>query len=229
MEDVPAQSCRRHRRDGPVRCADNLVPSALWFVDHGAWQTTGHMVRSNNASDREMDRKPDNGSLRLGAASMLSDARSRGCIRRDIYPPRSIDRHSRPPDVSAFTLAKRIRRTVDRLDPHGMPRSYRGVRRTPSAPCAAILHGLLQWHAHSLIVEQGRADITCRRGRGAHSVPSDPGWTASPICSGLICGRHRRMTFQLRCCFRFGSCLLNPPGLRSAGFVLSYAISIWLK
>jgi hypothetical protein len=21
-------------------------------------------------------------------------------------------------------------------------------------------------------------------------VPSDPGWTASPICSGLICGRH---------------------------------------
>ena len=27
------------------------------------------------------------------------------CIRRDIYPPRSIDRHSRPPDVSAFTLA----------------------------------------------------------------------------------------------------------------------------
>jgi hypothetical protein len=33
--------------------------------------------------------------------------------------------------------------TVDRLDPQGMPRSYRGVRRTPSAPCAAVLHGLL--------------------------------------------------------------------------------------
>src|SRR6185312_13282432 len=60
------------------------------------------------------------------------------------YPPRSIGRHSRPPDVSAFTLAKRIRRTVDRLDPQGMPRSYRGVRRTPSAPCADVLHGLLQ-------------------------------------------------------------------------------------
>ena len=34
--------------------------------------------------------------------------------------------------------------------------------------------------------------ITCRRGSGAHSVLSDPGWTASPICSGLICGRHSR-------------------------------------
>src|SRR3979411_3287647 len=77
VEDVPAQSCRRHRRDGSVRRADNLVPSALWLVYHGAWATTGHMVRSNDASDRGMDRKPDNGRLRMGAASPLSDPRSR--------------------------------------------------------------------------------------------------------------------------------------------------------
>src|SRR5712664_3608772 len=57
--------------------------------------------------------------------------------------------------------------------------------------CPTWTTTLLQWHAHSLIVEQGRADITCGRGSGTHSVPSDPGWTASPICSGLICGRHR--------------------------------------
>src|SRR6202022_1758909 len=82
--------------------------------------------------------------LGLGANRSIPNPGSRWCIRRDIYPPRSIDRHSRPPDVSAFTLAKRIRRTVDRLGPQGMPRSYRGVRRTPSAPCAAVLHGLLQ-------------------------------------------------------------------------------------
>src|ERR1700736_6178806 len=76
VEDVPPQSCRRYRRDRSVRRADNLVPSAPWFVDHGAWQTTGHMVRSNDASDRGMDRKPDNRSLRMGAASPLSDPRS---------------------------------------------------------------------------------------------------------------------------------------------------------
>jgi hypothetical protein len=35
--------------------------------------------------------------------------------------------------------------------------------------------------AYSLIVEQGRADITCRRGSVAYSVPSDPAWTASPM------------------------------------------------
>src|SRR5882724_8652568 len=65
---------------GYVRGADNLVPSALWIVDHGAWQTTGHMVRCDNASDRGMDRKPDNGSLRMGAASPLSDPRSRWSV-----------------------------------------------------------------------------------------------------------------------------------------------------
>src|ERR1700674_1144455 len=108
-------------------------------------------------------------------------------------------------DRSAFETARRLRvhpgkthsRTVDRLDPQGMPRSYRGVRRTPSAPCAAVLHGLLQWHAHSLILEQGRADITCRRGSGAPSVPSDPGWTASPICSVLFCGRPKPLGERL--------------------------------
>ena len=65
VEDVPPQSCRRHRRDRSVRRSDHLVPSALWFVDHGAWQTTGPMVRSNNASDRGMDCKPVHGSLRM--------------------------------------------------------------------------------------------------------------------------------------------------------------------
>src|ERR1700719_3909299 len=45
-----------------------------------------------------------------------------------------------------------------------------------------------------LSLNKGRADITCRRGSGMHSVPCDPGWTASPICSGLICGRHSRIS-----------------------------------
>src|ERR1700737_3940371 len=57
---------------------------------------------------------PPISSLRLaaGSKSSIPNPGSRWCIRRDIYPPRSIDRHSRPPDVSAFTLAKRIRRTL---------------------------------------------------------------------------------------------------------------------
>ncbi|WP_245332208.1 hypothetical protein [Bradyrhizobium sp. NAS80.1] len=38
----------------------------------------------------------------------------------DFCPPGSVDRHSRPPDVFPLTLAKRLRRTVDRFNPQGM-------------------------------------------------------------------------------------------------------------
>src|SRR5712671_2904211 len=44
MEDIPPQSCRRHRRDGSVRRADNLVSSALWTADRGARPTTDRMA-----------------------------------------------------------------------------------------------------------------------------------------------------------------------------------------
>src|ERR1700716_3234797 len=37
LEDVPSQSCRRHRRDGSVRRTDNLISSALRLVYCGAW------------------------------------------------------------------------------------------------------------------------------------------------------------------------------------------------
>src|SRR6478736_4556227 len=35
LEDVPPQSCRRHRGDGSVRRTDDLISLALWLVNHG--------------------------------------------------------------------------------------------------------------------------------------------------------------------------------------------------
>ena len=72
LEDVPSQSCRRHRRDGYVRRTDNLISSALRLIDCGAWSTANFMVWRHSASDRRMDRKSDHGSLRLGTSSPLS-------------------------------------------------------------------------------------------------------------------------------------------------------------
>src|ERR1700737_1133096 len=43
-----------------------------------------------------------------------------------------------------------------------------------------------------------------RRGSGTHSLPSRPGGTASPICSGLICGRHRGRSVGLELPFLSG-------------------------
>jgi hypothetical protein len=55
LEGVPSQSCRRHRRDGYVRRADNLISSALRPADHGAWSTADFMVWRHSASDRRME------------------------------------------------------------------------------------------------------------------------------------------------------------------------------
>src|ERR1700688_2246460 len=83
------------------------------------------------------------------------------------------------------------RGTADRLDPQGMHGSYRDIWRTPSAPRAAVVHGLLQRHAHSPVIEQGRANIARRRKRGTHYLSSDPGRTAPSIWPDVIYGRHR--------------------------------------
>jgi hypothetical protein len=72
LEDVPPQSCRRDRRDGYVRRADNLISSALRLVDCGAWSTADFMAWRHSASNRRMDRKSGHGSLRLGTSSPLS-------------------------------------------------------------------------------------------------------------------------------------------------------------
>src|SRR6202043_906529 len=66
LEDVPSQSCRRRRRDGSVRRADNLISSALRLVDCGAWSTADFMVWRHSASDRGMDRKSDHPSPAVG-------------------------------------------------------------------------------------------------------------------------------------------------------------------
>ena len=72
LEDVPSQSCRRHRRDGYVRRTDNLISSALRLVDCGAWSTADFMVWRHGASDRRLDRKSGRGSMRVGTGTLLS-------------------------------------------------------------------------------------------------------------------------------------------------------------
>jgi hypothetical protein len=145
----PSQGWRmflRNHADG-IAAMDRFVMPTISFrllyglliMGHGRRQLLWGYCASNGRTDRQSAHR----GLRLAASPSLPNPGSRRCIRRDIRPPRSIDRHSRPPDLSAFTLAKRLRRTVDRLDPEGMPRPYHGFRPTPSAPSAAVLHGLL--------------------------------------------------------------------------------------
>src|SRR5882762_6914614 len=57
MEDVPSQPCGWHCRNGPLRRADNLVPTALWFADHGPRPAADPVVWGDGAPDGRMDRQ----------------------------------------------------------------------------------------------------------------------------------------------------------------------------
>src|SRR6266566_9148804 len=67
LEDVPAQSCRRYRRDGLVCRSDRVLSVAVWAADHGPRPATNPVVRRHGAAHRGMDRQPTDGSLWLGA------------------------------------------------------------------------------------------------------------------------------------------------------------------
>src|SRR6476620_1818310 len=47
LADFYPQSCRRHRGDGSVCRADNLVSVALGFTDHPTWPAANPMVGRN--------------------------------------------------------------------------------------------------------------------------------------------------------------------------------------
>jgi CRP-like cAMP-binding protein len=135
LEDVPAQSCRWHCRDGCVRGPDRLIPPPLWPADHGARPATNPVARRHSAPNGGMDRQPTDGGLWLGATPSLSDPRSRRLLRRHLRPTRSLAWHSRSSDLSTFTLAERICGAFDRLDPPGTAfdpkRNHRGIMMQP--------------------------------------------------------------------------------------------------
>src|SRR4051794_35945137 len=89
LEDVPPQSCRRHRGDGSVRRTDDLISLAygLLIMGHGRRQV---LWFGDRASDRRMDRKSDHANVRLEAGPSLSDPRPGRGLWRSLYSKSSI-------------------------------------------------------------------------------------------------------------------------------------------
>ena len=90
-------------------------------------------------------------------ASGLSDPRPGCLLWQSIYSSGSFPRHSRSSDITAFTLAERLRGAPDRLDPPGMSRPCRCIRRAAFAAFAAVVHELLQRSSNSPITGERRA------------------------------------------------------------------------
>src|SRR5438132_6401025 len=71
LEHVFAQPCGRHRRDGPVRGADNLVPASVRSAHPAARPAPDSVARGDNTSDRGMDCPAADRGLRMEAGSSL--------------------------------------------------------------------------------------------------------------------------------------------------------------
>ena len=108
----------RNHADG-IAAMDLFVVPTIFFRRLFGLLIMGHGW-SDRASDGRMDRQPTHSSLRLGANPSLPDPGPRWRTRRNIHASGSVHRYSRSPNVSSLTLAKRIRRTADRIDPQGM-------------------------------------------------------------------------------------------------------------
>ena len=139
-------------------------------------------------------------------------------------------RHSRSSDISAFALAERLCGAPDRLDPPGMSRPCRCVRRAPPAACAAVIHGLLQHCSNPPIAGEGRAHpAPCARSR-RHPTTARSRWTASSICPDLIYGRDRSIYDALGLEFtllRLGLKMVEPTRLvETAAKALGVPLSI---
>ena len=85
VEDVPSQPGGWHCRNGPLRRANNLVPTALWVVDHGPWPPADPVVWGHRASNGRMDRQSADRGVWLGENPSLPDQGPRWRLRRDIH------------------------------------------------------------------------------------------------------------------------------------------------
>ena len=146
------------------------------------------MVRCDNASDRGMDRKPDNGSLRLGAASPLSDPRSGWSVWfiRRIRSMGIRDQPTSPRSPWQNGYAERLIGSIRRecLD-HVVVLGECHLRHL-LLPYMKYYNG-----AHASILGEGCAVLARRRTGWTDSLPSNSRRAAPPICSDLIFDRHR--------------------------------------
>src|SRR5262249_53127127 len=80
---------------------------------------------------------------------------------------------------------ERIWGKADGIDPAGLPRPCRGVRRTTPPPSAPVVPKLLQRRPNAPSIGQGRADPARRAGRRPDVSRASLGWAAPSIYSSV--------------------------------------------
>ena len=120
----------------------------------------------------------------------LPDPRPGCLLWKSIRSAGSFARHSRSSDITTFASAERLCGAPDRLDPSGMSRPCRCVRRAAPAAFTAVLRELLQHCSNPPVAGERRASSApCAQSR-THPSPAYSRWIASSsIYPDVINGR----------------------------------------
>jgi hypothetical protein len=76
LEDLSAQSCRRHCVDGFVCCPDNLVSAVVWISDLASFPPSASVAGCDRMPERPLARPSTDRSLRLAADATIYRSRS---------------------------------------------------------------------------------------------------------------------------------------------------------
>ena len=121
LEDLSAQSCRRHCVDGFVRSPDDVVSALVWISDLSAIPPPASVAGCDRSPERPLDCPSTDRSLRLATDATIYRSRSGLCLWRCLYPSRSRDGHSGPADRTTIAMAERTCGEAHRFDPTGLP------------------------------------------------------------------------------------------------------------
>src|SRR6516164_2832344 len=76
LEDLSAQSCRRHCVDGFVRSPDDLVSAVVWISDLAAFPPPASVAERDRAAERPLDCPSADRSVRLATGAAIYRSRS---------------------------------------------------------------------------------------------------------------------------------------------------------
>src|SRR6266436_3271199 len=139
--DRPLQTWKtflRNHMEGIASIDLFVVPTIAFQISgSGPRAATVAVVCGDPQSDGRLAGAPDHGSVSMGRRPKISHSRQRQSVQRCVQSSCTSDGDPGQAHVISFPLAKRICRTLDRLDPARVHGPFAGVqRRTPSAnPC----------------------------------------------------------------------------------------------
>jgi hypothetical protein len=121
----------------------------------------------------------------LGWGSALHDPRPRSYLRHRRHTPIAHHGHSRQTHCISLTLAERLCRTADRIDPARVFGSRHCHGRGTPTPDSAIVCLLLQRDQNSPVIERGCAELSPGSADRCHQFARHPWRTPSPLRPSL--------------------------------------------